>query len=662
MGTTSGPADSPAWRRHAGVVTARGRRLSLALLVVIGILISACGGAAPALPSALAPSSATQTALPVATDALSTGAVPIALPVIDLATDLNLSMVRQETDDRTRGRVQAGFPTEAGAGWGALSESADDAIDAATLAIAAEFDIAVPTARQDVRFASVVLPDRFDGAQPASAASALAIVTAALTAGQALGQGGTRQASKSETRTTTEGDDVATVTVNMKGTITSTGSRVVAEFTFDLSGSVANNISGATAQMTGSATAHVEIDGCPDASGSSKGKVSLSSSETVSGQHDGGEGTASWTRDLSGDFDIAVDDEANISGLTVDVKANETVVESDREPGDDEPQTEGHELGVSVHAEYESGPGFAGTVADDSKTDGDVTHQKDATKAHLASLVKSALYAIMVAAVGLGQNAEAFWRDGKCIEVIVDPEGGDVEADSTTDVTAAVRHRFEGNELDKPVEATLAGVTAIEPAGRKQPAPATSIYTAGPNEGDKGDVTFESVSNRGIGKKTVTFTVRPTGWTTTAASLSGEITGTKCNGLGGDWTIEAVDFSPSAQTTIIVSIDEATLAGTFNFHEVLTDAGLPFVQTFDARGTARVVLNEDGSVTMTLDKAPITLRSELNGKIAVPTVTIEGVERVYPWLPDAGEACSSSGSPRTGSPGAESLDDRIPTT
>ena len=90
---------------------------------------------------------------------------------------------------------------------------------------------------------------------------------------------------------------------------------------------------------------------------------------------------------------------------------------------------------------------------------------------------------------------------------MVDPNGGDVGAGSTTKVTAKVRHRFENTELDKPVEATMTGVKSIEPAGSKVPSPASFTYTAGSKPEDAGVVTFRSVSNRGIGETTATFTV-----------------------------------------------------------------------------------------------------------------------------------------------------------
>ena len=87
-----------------------------------------------------------------------------------------------------------------------------------------------------------------------------------------LGLEGTQQPVVNESSTTTSGDSTATVNVSGQGVATSSGSRVWATFTFDLSGTVTNNTTGATATMTGSATSYIEIDGCPDASGSQQGQ------------------------------------------------------------------------------------------------------------------------------------------------------------------------------------------------------------------------------------------------------------------------------------------------------------------------------------------------------------------------------------------------------
>lgn len=556
------------------IASSRTRRVTF--LLVVGLILSACGG--PSIPGASkAPPG--DVPAPEGSAPAGVGSVGVVAPVIDAADDVRLALARLDAEDRARARVQAGFATEVGSGWGALSSTIDAAIDAGVQALEAEIGIDVPISSRDRQLASIAAPGPIDRPARASSASAMAIVTAAMTAGSALGQGGTKEASSSETRTTTEGDDVATVTVKMKGKVTSSGSRVVAEFTFDLTGSVQNSVTGATAQTTGTATAHVEIDGCPDANGSSKGKMSLSSSESVSGQRDGGSGIAGWTRDLSGDFDIAVDDEANISGLVVDAVAQESVKESTREPGEDEAETHGHDLGVTAHYEYASGPGFSGLTGDMASADGAVTSSVGATAADLAPLFKSAAYAISVAAIVLGQAAESFWRDGKCVELIVDPDGGDVDANSITDVVAKVKHRFEGNELEVPVEATLAGVAAIDPAGERQPAPATVKYTAGPDDGDVGDVTFKTVSKRGIGKKTVKFTVRPAAWSVTFHGKDTEAFAIVLNTL----TADIAELEITAQDRVLTGTGKLHLAGTVT--SGTCSGPLDQVATISATGT-----------------------------------------------------------------------------
>jgi hypothetical protein len=128
------------------------------------------------------------------------------------------------------------------------------------------------------------------------------------------------------------------------------------------------------------------------------------------------------------------------------------------------------------------------------------------------------------------QNAapafEKGWRSGMCIALLVSPDGGDVERDSDTTVTVKVKHKRDGNELDKPVEALgVAGSKSIAPAHSKQKAPATFRFTSGETDGDKGTLSFESVSNRGIGKANPTFTVNGSAWTINIAGTTTQTDG-----------------------------------------------------------------------------------------------------------------------------------------
>jgi hypothetical protein len=191
---------------------------------------------------------------------------------------------------------------------------------------------------------------------------------------------------------------------------------------------------------------------------------------------------------------------------------------------------------------------------------------------------------IRLAAQSAAPEFEKAWRSGMCIEVLVDPATKDVEAESVTSITAKVKHKIEGNELDKPVEAKLSsGVKSIDPSGSKVKSPATFKYTAGPESGDQGTVGFESVSNRGIGRKGGVYTVTG-GWTVSS-------TGTSVEDFQGG--VVANNFSVSITDMKIKADKDGTLSGTGTITfsgEVSTGAGIcrgHFEQTipFKPRGT-----------------------------------------------------------------------------
>jgi hypothetical protein len=161
----------------------------------------------------------------------------------------------------------------------------------------------------------------------------------------------------------------------------------------------------------------------------------------------------------------------------------------------------------------------------------------------LSTTGRGADFMIRLAAQTAAPAFEKAWRSGMCIAVLVAPLGGDVEPDSVTNVTAKVKHKIEGSELDKPVEAKMAsGVKSIDPAGSKVKAPATFKYTAGSQSGDQGGVSFESVSNRGIGHAGVTYTVGG-GWT---ISSTGSATETYVSGITNTLRVLIKDLKVTA--------------------------------------------------------------------------------------------------------------------
>ena len=104
---------------------------------------------------------------------------------------------------------------------------------------------------------------------------------------------------------------------------------------------------------------------------------------------------------------------------------------------------------------------------------------------------------------GHREGGREAWQSGKCLELIVDPEGGDVEPDAVKDVTATLKHKIEGNELDKPVDGD-ARRRQDGRARRRKAAGARDGHLHGRAEGRRrrATIAFKSVSNRGIVEKT----------------------------------------------------------------------------------------------------------------------------------------------------------------
>jgi len=129
------------------------------------------------------------------------------------------------------------------------------------------------------------------------------------------------------------------------------------------------------------------------------------------------------------------------------------------------------------------------------------------------------------------------------------------------------------------------------------------------------------------------------GWTYNGDTPIGKHRGTKCDGLGGEWTIQGLDVLAGAgDVTSLwnVTINEATLAGSYKHEKIQTLPGS--VTTSNAAGKARIALNADGSILMTLDAAPITLKTTVPG-IGSKSVVVPGQVLLFPWENDTGGAC-----------------------
>jgi hypothetical protein len=111
----------------------------------------------------------------------------------------------------------------------------------------------------------------------------------------------------------------------------------------------------------------------------------------------------------------------------------------------------------------------------------------------------------------VGAAAEAFWRSGKCFEVITDKESRKVERGEQVAVEISrVKHQFDTEDVDQPVTIQFSGKERLDPDPvAPLDLPANVTFVAGSEPRDKGTLVIEQVSVRGKALKTLEFEVQP---------------------------------------------------------------------------------------------------------------------------------------------------------
>lgn len=539
-----------------------------ATLGLILLVVAACG--APATPGA--PSTA-----PASLPAGSATLPGPTAPVID-AADLAGSMATAELAMRQEDRERSGLVN---LGPGAIEFAA--AMDASA-------GRALTRARMDAATAAGSLTGQIAGAGPIAALepgfNSMIVWALLISSLDDLAKGQAENGTVEDKPETVEiAGNTGTITTNLTLRAVTSGSRLSVDITIKTRGQVVDKATGAILYGIDSiASGHVDVDFCPDAGGRAAANIKLTSSEIYT---QGGGSAKGVSKEFSGNVTISVDDDARIS------KVEGAAQGSEESKGGVAPAGGGDsELTVSTR-----------TAGGDIANDGNGQRLPGADRAPSITLGGegstpeqqgkfwgSMTFFVETTVTAAAKEAEKLWREGKCVELIVDPEGGDLSPNEVKAVTATLKHKIEGNELDKPVVATLTGVQTLDPAGSRQPAPATVTYTAGPNQGDFGRIAFKSVSNRGIAEKDVTFTV---GGESLDVSLNGTMT-TSLGGLGFSTTVAAPSivlrrqadgtYAGSGPATIGILLDTAICPVPFSetgtlkliaIREVSADPALP---------------------------------------------------------------------------------------
>jgi hypothetical protein len=343
--------------------------------------------------------------------------------------------------------------------------------------------------------------------------------------------------------------NTGTITTTMTVNAVASGSKLSVDLTMKSKGQVVDRATGAVLYSIDSiVSGHIDLDFCPDSSGRTTANVKLNSSEV----YGSGGGTKGVSKEFSGSVGITVGDDANILKVEGAAQGSEDA------------------KGVGPAGGGDAQTATTRTASDNIANDGNGQRLSDVPRAialggegttadQQAGFFGTMSVFVETMVMAAAKEAEKLWKSGKCLELIVDPKSGDVEADEVKDVTATLKHKIDGNELDKPVTATLIGLKSVEPAGQKQPAPATVSFTAGPKEGDFGRIVFKSVSNRGIVETDVTYTVHATGWKVTFKGTDVE---TFAPVVKNTFSAELTDLTIKAKDKALTGTGKLHLKGT----------------------------------------------------------------------------------------------------
>jgi hypothetical protein len=629
-------------------VITRGRRLvALVALVVVGT--SACGGQPSVAPAGLASGAPAATGLPAASSDASSIALKnaaLALAGQNLGTP---DVIRDELD--TAMGLRASLGTDADQIL-ALAHASEDVARAQTPVPLAPPSAAPSAAPSAGAFVNGIVLAAFKPPTTPPPGIELRAGLAAILDG--IGRPGGKAVHDGPTAASaTASDGGLTGTTQMTTTIDGLieGSKVTVTIQRD-SHSVVTDATGATIfDQTRSYTAVASIDGCPSAAGLATGSLdntAVSEASTVAGA--GGRVGSHATDKLTSDstFKGQVDDLATLGGVSQDYTRHEEWNRTASAAGGPESTSAGA-FGVDAAGIQGGVPAAqdAFMAGDWSGATSSTTSSGDATPQMDRNTVLSAAYdySIIVPAY---VAAERLWRHGRCVMIAVPEYNAETGLDGTNSNTQEVakgsstpfqvtlKHRF-GASVSASIEAELSsGKESLTP-GSIPKSPGTLTYVAPNEDGKDAVVSMKSTSKQGIGTLTLTLHTGG-GWVTDNTSPDSTLKGQKCSGLGGEWLLQGVVNGGGMDQTVTfrVMIDSQTLLGTYSYKSI---ASIPSgTGTVVGTGPASIVVQADRSVVMTLGATSAKSTMTIAGNTQSFTLPLPGW--TFTWTP--GGSCPAA--------------------
>jgi hypothetical protein len=228
------------------------------------------------------------------------------------------------------------------------------------------------------------------------------------------------------------------------------------------------------------------VDTCPDEDGTIVVTANASGTYDVVGE----DLSYHATLDTNDEAVVTVDPEAEIASRRHTLTVRGTAV-------GDRPAFAGGEGAVDAHLGATlTWPGEAGSGArpEVSLTTVEGVDVRDLRSAFTGGAFTAALVDAAIDA------AATVWKDGRCLELQVDPPGMKVDPGSRTGITVTIKHKAFPEDVEREVEATLEGTEALDPPDDPM-SPAYFEYTATSAPQGEGTITFTSVSNRGVARE-----------------------------------------------------------------------------------------------------------------------------------------------------------------
>jgi hypothetical protein len=320
-----------------------------------------------------------------------------------------------------------------------------------------------------------------------------------------------------------------------------------------------------TAILNGTASTKVKINSCPDTSGHVTGNVEMKVSELNSA------GGATSTTDLTiaASFTLSVDAGAHLTGIQIDAT------------------TSGGGIGGGSSWTAGGTTSFGGGSAPTSTSNG-------ATPEQAKRVTDGAFYAFW-AVSAIAVEAEKFWRSGKCVDMNSSVESKNVAPKEKVTFTVEPRGAFDKQPIDAGLDVMFDGKESLDPSSGNHKPPVSFTYTAGEKKDEKGTISLKQTSNRGIGTKTITFTVGEQDYKINYAG--GYVyNGTKCKGLAGPWTVQITVGGGNGTVTFTIPEDLGTAVATTDYK--LNVAGTK--NTFHLVGTVKASTDADGKAFLIL--------------------------------------------------------------